>query len=132
MSVATMGPATSLSTTARFFRVLGDPTRLAIVRLLAERPRTVTELIAATGESQSKVSNHLACLRWCEIAEAERQGQRMLYRLVDASVVDLIDQVAPLVDQRCERLASCTRIGPDWLHGSRAGGPRGAAGDRPR
>jgi DNA-binding transcriptional ArsR family regulator len=129
VSVAATAHATSLSITARFFRVLGDPTRLAIVQLLAEQPRTVSDLIAATGESQSKVSNHLACLRWCEIAEAERQGQRMLYRLIDPSVVDLIDQVAPFVEQRCERLASCTRIGPDWLHRRRADALRGATGE---
>lgn len=108
--------AHDLAGAARFFRVLGDPTRLAIVRLLATRPHTVSELMAATGEAQSKVSNHLACLRWCRVAEAERQGQRMLYRLVDPSIAELVDRVMPLVEDRCDQLTSCTKIGPDWLH----------------
>ena len=101
---------------ARFFRVLGDPTRLAIVRLLADRAHTVSELMAATGAAQSKVSNHLACLRWCRVAEAERNGSRMVYRLIDPSIADLVESAHSLVEERCEQLASCTRIGPDWLH----------------
>ena len=48
---------------ARLFRVLGNPTRLGILELLLDRPRTVTELIDRLGSSPSRVSNHLACLR---------------------------------------------------------------------
>src|SRR5437899_904509 len=50
---------------ARFFRVLGDPTRLRILELLLAGPRAVSELTAAAGAPRARVSNHLACLRWC-------------------------------------------------------------------
>jgi len=51
-------------------------------------------------QPDGRASSHLACLRWCEIAESERVGQRMLYRLTDASVVELIDRDMPLVEDR--------------------------------
>src|SRR3970040_2025192 len=50
---------------AKFFRGLGDPTRLKILELLLERERTVTQLIEALGVPQGRVSSHLACLTWC-------------------------------------------------------------------
>lgn len=60
---------------ARFFRVLGDPTRLRILELLLAGPRTVAELTAAAGVRRARVSNHLACLRWCGFATADRRGR---------------------------------------------------------
>src|SRR5262245_41665426 len=51
--------------TDRLFKVLADPTRLALLRRLSESDATVTELVSDLGEPpQSRVSNHLACLRW--------------------------------------------------------------------
>jgi len=41
---------------ARFFSGLADETRLRIVRYLLERPRTVGEIVAALGMSQSRIS----------------------------------------------------------------------------
>ena len=116
-----MAPASSVRAsdvalaTARFFRVLGDPTRLAILELLLERPHTVSELVEATGSRQSTVSNHLACLRWCRFVEAERQGRRVTYRVMDARIGALLDASRELTDEHCEHLASCTRIGPEWI-----------------
>lgn len=56
--------------TARFFRVLGDPTRLRIVELLVDRPHTVPELTAAFGAPQGRVSKF--CLAPHELRPATR------------------------------------------------------------
>jgi DNA-binding transcriptional ArsR family regulator len=100
---------------ARFFRVLGDPTRLRILQLLTAKPRTVSELVDATGVRQSTVSNHLACLRWCEFVDAERNGRHITYRVSDPRLGQLLETVHPLVADRVAHLASCRRIGPDWI-----------------
>ena len=100
--------------TARFFRVLSDPTRLAILDLLLEGPRTVSELVEALDVPQSRVSNHLACLRWCEFVDTEREGRQITYRLRDRRVRGLISAARSMAADHCEHLASCTRIGPDW------------------
>lgn len=100
---------------ARFFRVLGDPTRLRILDLLAERERSVGELVDLLGVPQGRVSNHLACLKWCRFVEAERRGRRVLYRLADPRIPDLLAAAEPLVRRDREHLASCSRIGPEWV-----------------
>jgi len=100
---------------ARFFRVLGDPTRLTLLELLLEGPRTVSELVEATGVPQSRVSNHLACLRWCRFVEAEREGRQVTYSISDARVGRLVGKARELVRANEDHLASCERIGPDWI-----------------
>lgn len=101
--------------TARFFRVLSDPNRLAILELLLERPRTVSELVDVLGCPQSRVSNHLACLRWCEFVDTERQGRQITYFLREPGVKPLIQAARELSAEHCEHLTSCTRIGPEWI-----------------
>jgi DNA-binding transcriptional ArsR family regulator len=100
---------------ARFFRVLGDPTRLAILELLLAGPRTVTELTAEAGVPRARVSNHLACLRWCGFAEAERRGREVVYRTADPGLAGLLAAARPLITRNADHLASCRRIGPDWI-----------------
>jgi DNA-binding transcriptional ArsR family regulator len=100
----------------RLFMVLADPTRLALLRRLAEGDASVGELVAALGNPpQSRVSNHLACLRWCELVTSEKVGRSVVYRLADRSVLPLIDMACDLAAPHAEHLASCTRIGPEWI-----------------
>lgn len=100
---------------ARFFRVLGDPTRLRILELLLAGPSTVAELAAAVGAPRARVSNHLACLRWCGFAEAERCGRQVIYRIADSRLAGLLAAARPLIADKAAHLAGCQRIGPDWI-----------------
>src|SRR5207237_1128480 len=59
---------------AKYFRGLGEPTRLRILELLRDEGElSVGELVKRLGVPQPKVSNHLACLRWCGFIEARRE-----------------------------------------------------------
>ena len=109
--VADLGP----EALSRYFRVLGDPTRLAIIEALLERERTVSELVELLGAPQSRVSNHLACLRWCRFVESERRGRSIVYRVADERVSRILELAASLAEPNCDHLASCKRIGPDWI-----------------
>lgn len=100
---------------SRYFRVLGDPTRLRIMEALLERERTVSELVDLLAAPQSRVSNHLACLRWCRLVEAERRGRTVVYRVADPRVSSILGLAASLAEPNCDHLASCKRIGPDWI-----------------
>jgi DNA-binding transcriptional ArsR family regulator len=101
--------------TARWFRVLADPTRLAILRQLLTGACTVSELVTHTGLPRSRVSNHLACLRWCQFVRAERQGRRVLYTVSDTRLHSLLTLADHLAVGNAEHLATCHRIGPDWV-----------------
>jgi DNA-binding transcriptional ArsR family regulator len=100
---------------AKYFRGLGDPTRLRILELLLDGPRSVRELIDQLGCSRSRVSNHLACLRWCGFAEADRSGRTAIYSIRDPRVAAVIAAARQMATDHCHHLASCTRIGPDWV-----------------
>lgn len=100
---------------ARYFRVLGDPTRLRIIETLLDSERSVTELVDELGAPQGRVSNHLACLRWCNFVEAERTGRQVVYRISDKRLQVLLQAAKKLAEPNCEHLASCRRIGPDWI-----------------
>jgi DNA-binding transcriptional ArsR family regulator len=100
---------------SRYFRVLGDPTRLQILEALLERERTVSELVQLIGAPQSRISNHLACLKWCRVAESERRGRHVVYRVTDPRVRGLLENAGDLAEEHCDHLASCRRIGPDWI-----------------
>jgi ArsR family transcriptional regulator len=106
---------TSASAAARFFRVLGDPTRLRMLELLQDGERTVTELIAALEQPQPRVSTHLACLRHCGFVETERRGKEIVYRLALHGLDGILDRAMRSMSPIAERLATCTRIGPDWV-----------------
>ena len=100
----------------RLFKVLGDPTRLAVLRHLAAGPATVTELLDALGQPpRSRVGNHLACLAHCGLVTTERSGRTMTYTLADACVLDLVELAAQVAAPNADHLASCTRIGPAWI-----------------
>lgn len=100
---------------ARFFRVLGDPTRLQILELLEDGERTVGELVSATGQPQPRVSTHLACLRHCGFVSTERRGKEVVYRLELRGVDRIVARAGSALEPVAERLATCTRIGPDWV-----------------
>jgi ArsR family transcriptional regulator, cadmium/lead-responsive transcriptional repressor len=100
----------------RLFKVLADPTRLALLRRLAQGEATVTELVTAAGHPpQSRVSNHLACLRWCELVTTEKVGRNVIYRLADPGVLLLLDLACEVAAPHAQHLATCHRIGPEWV-----------------
>jgi DNA-binding transcriptional ArsR family regulator len=108
-------PDTDATSLARFFRVLGDPTRLRLIQALAQGERSVSELVHAVGQTQPRVSTHLACLRHCGVAESRRQGKEMIYRLRLPDLQRLLVQASAIMGPLAGRLATCNRIGPDWV-----------------
>jgi DNA-binding transcriptional ArsR family regulator len=95
---------------AKFFRALGDPTRLQILQAVMAGEKHVTALVELTGAPQGRVSSHLACLRWCGYVAARRDGRRVFYRVADPRVQRLVELARGLVEDNCERIRSCTII----------------------
>jgi DNA-binding transcriptional ArsR family regulator len=75
---------------ARVLKVLGDANRLSILRSLGKKARSVTEIINATGLSQTLVSFHLRSLRDADIVKTRRDGPFVYYRLSDPALLDLL------------------------------------------
>jgi DNA-binding transcriptional ArsR family regulator len=82
--------ARAIGLKAKLFRGFSDPSRLSILEALRAGPLTVSEIVAATGLSQSNASNHLGCLRDCGLVISEQQGRNIRYQLSDTRVVALL------------------------------------------
>ena len=96
---------------AKYFRALGDPTRLRIVELLgAEGELSAGELTRRLAQPQPRVSNHLACLRWCGFVDTRRDHRMIYYRLADQRVAALLQLAHGLLDDNADHLAACCRI----------------------
>ena len=61
------------------FLALGDKTRLKLLTLMADEPVAVGYLCESLGESQPKVSRHLAYLRNAGIVSTRREGKHIFY-----------------------------------------------------
>jgi DNA-binding transcriptional ArsR family regulator len=95
----------------KYFRALGDPTRVRILELLRDyHELSVTELVNRLGQSQSKVSNHLACLRWCGFVHTRREHPTVYYRVADERVTQLLALGRALLADNAEHVAACRRI----------------------
>jgi len=97
---------------AKFFRALGDPTRLRLLEFLLAGEHTVRECVAHVGLSQGRVSVHLACLADCGYVAARRHGRFSHYRVADPRVADLVVLARSLAADNCAALAACERIAP--------------------
>jgi len=103
----------NLGTIARYFQVLSDATRLHIIEELSVGERNVSDLVAAVGGGQSRVSNHLACLRWCGFVAARRAGREVFYSLADPAVEQLLQTVRQqMLGDREVRLDACHAVRP--------------------
>ena len=95
----------------KYFRALGDPTRVRILELLREHGElSVGELVERLGQSQPKVSNHLACLRWCGFVHTRRDHPTVYYRVADERVTQLLALAHALLSDNAEHVAACRRI----------------------
>jgi ArsR family transcriptional regulator, cadmium/lead-responsive transcriptional repressor len=96
---------------AKYFRALGDPTRLRIVdRLGAEGELSAGELTRRLAQPQPRVSNHLACLRWCGFVATRRAHRVIYYRLADDRVAAMLELADGLLDANADHVAACCRI----------------------
>ena len=95
---------------AKYFRAYADPTRLRILELVTEQERSVGELATLTGDSQPKISNHLACLRWCGFVTTRREHRRVFYSIADPRVVELLELARGLLADNAEHVSCCPAI----------------------
>jgi len=72
---------------------LGDPTRLAIMERLADRPRAVVELAQELPVSRPAVSQHLRVLKDAGLVVDTPVGNRRVYRVDPEALAALRDHL---------------------------------------
>jgi DNA-binding transcriptional ArsR family regulator len=104
-------PPTREALLAKYFRGLGDPTRLTILRLLQQEGELAAgEIVERLGLPQATVSTHLGCLRWCGFVATRRRQRSIIYRVAEPRVIELIALADGLLDDNEDHVRSCTVI----------------------
>lgn len=94
---------------AKLFRGFADTSRLAVLEALRAQPLNVSEIVQATGLSQSNVSNHLGCLRDCGLVTSEQRGRYIYYHLSDDRIDGILRLLEELLADVAKDVYLCTR-----------------------
>src|SRR5689334_15669287 len=85
---------------ARFFQVLADPTRVRIVKALADTEWCVSDLTQALGMDQPAVSHQLKYLRELGLVRWTKTGRHVYYSLSDTHLKDIL--LASIAHLECD------------------------------
>ena len=103
----TVIPDGMLEEVARRFSLLGDPTRLRVVRALHDRGESsVQSVAAAVGISPANASQHLARLHEGSVVSRRRAGKSVHYQISDPTIESLCRTVCDSVEQRIRALSA--------------------------
>jgi len=76
---------------ANFFKALGHPTRLWIVKQLGDnKEHCVCEFVDAVGVDFSTISQHLSVLKQSGIVLADKRGKSVYYRLICPCLIEML------------------------------------------
>lgn len=95
------------ATTADAFNAIAEPRRRDILDLLAERERSVTEIVTELPVSQPQVSKHLKVLKEVGLVRSRADGRQRLYRLDPLAlkpIHDWVKEYERMWNERLDRL----------------------------
>lgn len=87
------------------FKALGEPTRLKIIKLLADRELCVCDLEEVMQISQPRISQHLKVLKYAGLVNERKEGQRSICSLNRDLLHNSIKQFEQYINQPLESVA---------------------------
>ncbi|MBK8000945.1 MAG: helix-turn-helix transcriptional regulator [Verrucomicrobia bacterium] len=90
----------ALELIATRFRVLGEASRLKLIRALESEERNVSQLVEDTGLTQANVSRHLQTLTEAGILGRRKEGLNVIYFIADHGIFDLCKHVCGSLQER--------------------------------
>ena len=94
---------------ARIGQAAASPSRLELLDLLAQGPRTVDALAQHTGHSVATTSHHLQVLKRARLVDAEKAGLHVTYSLADPLVGAFLLELRGLAESRLAEIHLVTR-----------------------
>lgn len=82
----------SLESTAKFFKILGDKTRFKIITILLEGEMCVCDIATTLNMTHSSISHQLKILRENRVLKNRKDGKIVYYSLNDSHVKNIIIQ----------------------------------------
>jgi rhodanese-related sulfurtransferase len=95
---------------ARLGKAIASPSRLELLDLLCQGPRTVEALAREAKLSVANTSQHLRVLHSARLVEAEKAGLFVTYRLADPVVCEFFQSLRSLAEKRLAEVESILRL----------------------
>lgn len=77
------------------FQAIADPTRRAIITLLALQAMTPGALAENFDSSRQTISKHIQILTECELLNQQQQGREIFYHLNPIKIKEIADFIEP-------------------------------------
>lgn len=104
-------------TVSGYFALLAEPTRLRILNALCDEERSVSEIVAHVGSTQTNVSRHLNLMLSRGVLSRRREGTTVYYAIADQNAVALCRtacvQIASLADTKAVPSRALRKFMPD-------------------
>ena len=81
-----MPEAKDIDSLSSFFKMLGDPTRIKMMYIMAEGEVCVQDIACALGVTKSAISHQLSGLKDARIVKSRREGKNVYYSIDDDHV----------------------------------------------
>jgi ArsR family transcriptional regulator, lead/cadmium/zinc/bismuth-responsive transcriptional repressor len=91
-----------------FLGALTNETRLEIINLLNVKPMNVSEICAALGFEQSRVSHNLKLLECYGFAKSEKHGKWKIYSIDKETVEPMLKLLDNYVSKHQEKIENCS------------------------
>jgi len=88
---------------AQFCQALANPARIHIVAILADGPKTPSDLATELETGEPNVSRHLRVLHESGLVISAREGPHVLYALADKRIVKVLDLMREMLHDQLGR-----------------------------
>lgn len=107
-----MGQSIDMEQAANLLKLLGDKTRLTMLRILLEQDCCVCEFVEIFEASQPAISQHLRKLRDAGLVKENRRGQWMIYSLNQQyEYFDYVHLLLRELPSQADKLEELERLG---------------------
>ncbi len=94
---------------ARHFSLLSEPTRLKILHAICSDELSVSQIVDATGATQTNVSRHLALMHQAGVVTRRREGSAVYYRVDNPEFVEICRNVCVQIAGRIDARSALSR-----------------------
>ena len=95
-----LGPV--FETVSRYFSLLSEPMRIRILHAICQDERTVSEIVAETGATQTNVSRHLNTMYRAGVLTRRKDGNFIFYGVADRALTEICRNVCVHIAARRE------------------------------
>ena len=93
----------------KWLKLLADPTRVRILRILRKEKLSVAEIQNVLGMGQSRISSHLAQLKSSGLLKDERFGKNIYYEIIEPndSEKEALNKIFAVTDSASKEIPEC-------------------------